>query len=90
MAVNIAHPLLVEMDNELNEGGRRFSFICGHDSNLASVLAALDAEDYRLPEAIEKRTPIGSKIVISCWKREDGEGAENARNSRYFTYFCVA
>ena len=73
VAVNIAHPLLVEMDNELNEGGRRFSFICGHDSNLASVLAALDAEDYRLPEAIEKRTPIGSKIVISCWKREDGE-----------------
>ncbi len=73
VAVNIAHPLLVEMDNELNEEGRQFSFICGHDSNLASVLAALDAEDYRLPEAIEKRTPIGGKFVISCWKGADGE-----------------
>ena len=72
VAVNIAHPLLVEMNNELHEDGRQFSFICGHDSNLASVLAALDAEDYRLPEAIEKRTPIGGKFVISCWKAEDG------------------
>ncbi|MBR4542809.1 MAG: hypothetical protein IKO53_01225 [Lachnospiraceae bacterium] len=72
VAVNIAHPLLVEMDNELNNRDRRFSFICGHDSNLASVLAALDTEDYRLPEAIEKRTPIGGKFVISLWKGEDG------------------
>ncbi len=72
VAVNIAHPLLVEMDNELKDDGRQFSFICGHDSNLASVLAALDAEDYRLPEAIEKRTPIGGKFVISLWKGEDG------------------
>lgn len=73
VAVNIAHPLLVEMNNELNTQDRQFSFICGHDSNLASVLAVLGAEDYRLPEAIEKRTPIGSKFVICQWKGEDGE-----------------
>ena len=72
VAVNIAHPLLMEMDSELKNEQRKFSFICGHDSNLASVLAALDAENYRLPEALEKRTPIGSKFVVSCWRGEDG------------------
>ena len=73
VAVNVAHPLLEEIDNELNTDGRKFTFLCGHDSNLASVLAALEAEEYSLPGTIEKKTPIGAKLVICRWKSNDGE-----------------
>ena len=71
--MNVAHPLLEEIENELNTEGRQFSFLCGHDSNLASVLSALDVEEYSLPYTIEKKTPIGSKLVICRWKNEKGE-----------------
>ena len=73
VAVNVAHPLLEEINNELTKDGREFTFLCGHDSNLASVLAALEVEEYSLPETIEKKTPIGAKLVISKWTGKDGE-----------------
>ncbi|MEE3393786.1 MAG: histidine-type phosphatase [Lachnospiraceae bacterium] len=73
VAVNVAHPLLEEMEKELQAEGRQFTFLCGHDSNLASVLAALDVEEYSLPGTIEKKTPIGAKLVIIKWKSESGE-----------------
>ncbi len=73
VAVNVAHPLLEEMEKELSTEGRQFTFLCGHDSNLASVLAALEVEDYSLPGTIEKKTPIGGKLVISKWKDKDGQ-----------------
>lgn len=67
IAVNLAHPLLQEIQSELNQEGRKFSFLCGHDSNILSVLAALGTEPYELPDAIEKQTPIGSKLVFEKW-----------------------
>ncbi len=73
VAVNIAHPLLQEMDRELAQPGRKFSFLCGHDSNIVSVLAALDVEAYSLPRSLEKRAPIGSKLVIEKFLGKDGE-----------------
>ncbi len=73
IAVNVAHPLLEEINNELNTKGRKFTFLCGHDSNLASVLSALEVEEYSLPGTIEKKTPIGAKLVISRWKNAEGE-----------------
>ena len=73
IAVNVAHPLLEEINSEMMTDGRKFTFLCGHDSNLASVLAALDVEEYSLPETIEKKTPIGAKLVISRWIGKDGE-----------------
>lgn len=60
MAINVAHPLLRLMSEELSLDNRKFTFLCGHDSNIASVLAALDVENYSLPNSIEKKTPIGS------------------------------
>ena len=72
VAVNVAHPLLEEMKKELTTDGRQFTFLCGHDSNLASVMSALEVEDYSLPGTIEK-TPIGGKLVISKWKDKDGQ-----------------
>lgn len=73
VAVNVAHPLLQTMLAELQESGRVFSFLCGHDSNIGSVLAALETEDYDLPETVEKKTPIGSKVVIEKFKGKDGQ-----------------
>ena len=73
VAVNVAHPLLQEMRAELSNTNRRFAFLCGHDSNIASVLAALDAAPYTLPQSIEKKTPIGSKVVIEKWLGKDGQ-----------------
>ena len=73
IAVNVANPLLRELLNELKTDGRSFSFLCGHDSNLSSVLAALGADEYSLPGAIESKTPIGSKLVIEKWLSSDGK-----------------
>lgn len=73
VAVNVSHPLLKEMLKELNNKQRKFTFLCGHDSNLASVLAALEVEPYLLPNSIEKKTPIGSKMVIGKWLGKDGK-----------------
>ena len=73
ISVNVAHPLLEEMEKELMSENREFSFLCGHDSNILSVLSALDAEDYYLPDAIEKKTPIGSKLVVCRWADSSGE-----------------
>ena len=64
VAVNVAHPLLQYMYDELNDKDRKFTFLCGHDSNIASVDAALGIEEYSLPNSIEKKTPIGSKLVL--------------------------
>lgn len=73
VCVNVAHPLLSEIEGEMNAEGRKFTFLCGHDSNVGSVLAALEAEEYELPEAIESKTPIGCKLVFSKWKNASGE-----------------
>jgi glucose-1-phosphatase len=72
VARQVARPLLRTMLEELQKDGRKFTFLCGHDSNIGSVLASLDVEDYSLPYTIEKKTPIGSKLVIEKW--EDTEG----------------
>ena len=70
VAPHVANPLLEEIQSELEEPGRRFTFLCGHDSNISSVTAALGVEDYRLPDALEK-TPIGCKLVFSEWRDVD-------------------
>ena len=69
---NVAHPLLKEIKKELNNEDRVFTFLCGHDSNIGTVLSALDCEDYCAPYAIETRTPIGGKVVFEKWRGKDG------------------
>ncbi|MBQ8306543.1 MAG: histidine-type phosphatase [Blautia sp.] len=73
LAPNLAHPMLKEFYQELNAQGRQFSFLCGHDSTITAVLAALGVEEYELPGAIEPTTPIGAKFVLERW--EDPEGS---------------
>jgi glucose-1-phosphatase len=79
ISVNIAHPLLQELRDELTAEDRKFSFLCGHDSNIASVMAALDVEEYELPDTVEPKTPIGVKLVFETWKSGDGESYANVR-----------
>ena len=73
VACQVAHPLLRTMLEELKHDGRKFTFLCGHDSNIGSVLAALEVEDYSLPKTIEKKTPIGCKLVIEKWENAEGQ-----------------
>lgn len=73
VAVNVANPLIQYMYDELRSPDRKFTFLVGHDSNLSSVATALGVEEYELPNAIEKKTPIGSKIVIEKFEGADGQ-----------------
>ena len=73
VARQVARPLLRTMLEELQNDSRKFTFLCGHDSNIGSVLASLEAEEYRLPGTIEKKTPIGCKLVIEKWVDAKGK-----------------
>ncbi len=73
VSVNVANPLLKEIKKEMNTEGRKFTFLCGHDSNVGSVLAAMGAADYELPCTIEKKTPIGVKLVFTKYEKDGKE-----------------
>ena len=73
VAVNVARPLIQYMYDELRSPDRKFTFLVGHDSNLSAVVTALGVEEYELPAAIEKKTPIGSKIVVEKFVGKDGK-----------------
>ena len=73
VATNVAKPLIQYMFDELQSPDRKFTFLVGHDSNLSSVATALGIEEYEVPNAIEKKTPIGSKMVIEKFVGPDGE-----------------
>ncbi len=68
VAVNVAHPLLEYMKDELKSNVRKLTVLVGHDSNICSVTNALQFEEYTLPNTIEKKTPIGSKLVFEKWQ----------------------
>ena len=66
-AVNLAYPLVSRIREELHHVGRKFTFLCGHDSNLASIGAALKLRYPETEQALELHTPIGSKLVFEKW-----------------------
>ena len=66
-AVNLAYPLVSRIREELNNSDRKFMFLCGHDSNLASISAALRFNLPEIENALELHTPIGSKLVFEKW-----------------------
>ena len=66
-AVNLAYPLVSRIREELNNSDRKFMFLCGHDSNLASIGAALSLNFPETQNALELHTPIGSKLVFEKW-----------------------
>ena len=83
-AVNLAYPLVSRIREELHRDGRKFTFLCGHDSNLASISAALRLNLPETENAFEVRTPIGSKLVFEKWS--DGSNDYVAINLVYPKY----
>ncbi len=83
-AVNLAYPLVSRIREELNRSDRKFMFLCGHDSNLASIGSALRLVYPETENALEIHTPIGSKLVFEKWN--DGSEDYVAINLVYAKY----
>ncbi|OAT34329.1 glucose-1-phosphatase [Buttiauxella brennerae ATCC 51605] len=69
VAKNVAAPLIKYIQKALagsNNKGPKMTLLVGHDSNIASLLTALDFNAYQLPDQYE-RTPIGGKIMFQRW-----------------------
>lgn len=74
VARNVAKPLVKYIDNVLvtdQAKAPKITLLVGHDSNIASLLRALDFKPYQLPGQYE-RTPIGGKIVFQRWHDKTG------------------
>jgi len=82
-AVNLAYPLVSRIGEELQRKDRKFMFLCGHDSNLCSISAALRLLFPETEQALELHTPIGSKLVFEKWS--DGSDEYVAVNLVYQT-----
>ncbi len=82
-AINLAYPLVSRIREELQRSDRKFMFLCGHDSNLASIGAALRLQFPETENALEIHTPIGSKLVFEKWS--DGSKDYVAINLVYQT-----
>ena len=72
MSAKLGKEFLPLLAKRLKRGEPRLTFVGAHDTTLAQVATQLDAEPYELPEAVEYRTPIGSKIVLGRWQCADG------------------
>jgi glucose-1-phosphatase len=77
IAANAAKPLLTFIAGALNKDyaksedqqsaqKAKLALLVGHDSNIASLLAALKTKDYTLPGQYE-RTPISGAVVFQRW-----------------------
>lgn len=74
VARNVAAPLIKYLNTALVERagkGPEITLMVGHDSNIASLLSALDFAPYQLPGQYE-RTPIGGKILFQRWHDSRG------------------
>lgn len=60
-------PMGEKTPNELAAQKAKLAVLVGHDSNIASLLAALKTKEYQLPDQYEK-TPISGKVVFERWK----------------------
>lgn len=70
VARDVAAPLVDYIRSQLIDQDKAsapaFTFMVGHDSNIASVLAALKVKPYQLPGQYEQ-TPIGGQLVFERW-----------------------
>jgi len=73
LSLRYIHSLLGKMDSDLSNEHKRFSFFCGHDTNIIMLMTVLGAGDYHVPGAITDKAPIGCKIVLEKRRDKDGE-----------------
>jgi glucose-1-phosphatase len=73
VAREVAAPLVDYIRSQLVDQDKatapKVMLMVGHDSNIASLLKALDFKPYQLPGQYE-RTPIGGQIVFERWHDE--------------------
>lgn len=103
VARNVAAPLVKYIDNVLVTDpakAAKITLMVGHDSNIASLLTALDFKPYQLHDQYE-RTPIGGKIVFQRWHDATGnrdlmkieyvyQSAEQIRNAKVLSLAAPA
>ncbi|MGP3590081.1 bifunctional glucose-1-phosphatase/inositol phosphatase [Vagococcus sp. WN89Y] len=74
VARNVSKPLVKYLNHALVEEagkGPKITVLVGHDSNIASLLAALNFRPYQL-QGQDERTPIGGQIVFQRWHDNAG------------------
>ncbi len=71
VSLNVSKEMAGEIGRELGRRGRKFTFLCGHDSTILSLLSAIGTEPYVLAGALERNTPISLKLVIE--RRSKGD-----------------
>ncbi len=72
LAQELAAPLVNYIDEHFNAApitadNPLVTLMIGHDSNVATLLKALNVEDYVLPDQFE-HTPIGGQLVFQRWE----------------------
>ncbi|MHA7847489.1 bifunctional glucose-1-phosphatase/inositol phosphatase [Serratia sp. D1N4] len=84
VAQNVAKPLLTYINSALiserKAGSPKLTVLVGHDSNIASLLSAMQFKPYQLPHQYEK-TPIGGKLVFQRW--HDGKSDRDLLKIEY-------
>ena len=73
VAANIANPLLRELEAELKNEQRKFSFFCAHDCTVLGTISALGAKLDALPDSIEAKAPIGVKLMFERLRDQKGQ-----------------
>jgi Histidine acid phosphatase. len=74
--INYINGAFSDSDNNI-----KFTFLTGHDSNVASLFSAMQIKPYKLPDQFET-TPIGGKIVFQKWR--DNHSGEQLIKIEYF------
>lgn len=83
IAKHVAKNLLTYIDDTFTnyKDKAKLTFLVGHDSNVASIFAALQIKPYHLPHQFET-TPIGGKILFERWK--DNQTGKELLKIQYF------
>ncbi|MWN32052.1 MULTISPECIES: bifunctional glucose-1-phosphatase/inositol phosphatase [unclassified Gilliamella] len=83
VAKHVAANLVNYINQTFNdkEETTKFTFLVGHDSNVASLFSAMQIQSYNLPNQFET-TPIGGKVVFQKWR--DNRSGEHLMKIEYF------
>lgn len=65
--------MLLEIQADMQNAKRKFTFLGGHDDNIMSLIAALRIKDYTLESSLNARSPVGSNFIISKYKDAAGQ-----------------
>ena len=65
--------MLKEIQADMKNAKRKFTFLGGHDDNIMSLIAALRIKDYKLESSLNSRSPVGSNFIISKYKDAVGQ-----------------